>query len=651
MNDSFDGSPLRPRDGAQLRILVIARISTAHQDARSLDDQDALCRGYVRNHYPGPTRFTLIQGRGSGEILDRAELAEAEAAIESEAYDLVVVEDLGRICRRNRAVDFCELCEDVGTRLIAINDAIDTARDDWRINAFFASFKHESGNKDTSRRIRRSLRHRFDQGGVVQTFPYGYFKPPGAASDADVTKVPEAEPVYEEWFRKLEGGASFAEVADWLNASGVPTGEWMRNDQWTGTKVAQVTRNPILKGVRRRNERMSRRVNKTGRRKSVKAPTEERLYREVPHLAFLEPARYDRLIAELDARNAACARGRKAGTKDSRAGVSRKRTVWPGQHVTCGVCGRLYYWGGHGQADHLMCSGAREHHCWNAATFDGADAARRLAAAILALAEALPEFDASFLARVEAAAGSRRVDRDVELRRLGAEIARLDREIGNLLDAVAAAGFSSALRGRLAEAEARRPLLAAERAEVLRLPDAAPIVPPIAELKERARLEVGSLAFDDPEFGRLMRRLVPRIEVSPHQALDGGAIVLRAEMEVNLARLLDTVGDALDGLITSVVSVDLFAPPQRVAYLDRVATLRERGQTQDAVARELGLTVTATQRAMALHRRLREAGSADPYRRLDGPPEGSGKFRRHRHPRYEFRPLECGPDQADPGGA
>jgi DNA invertase Pin-like site-specific DNA recombinase len=355
----LNGFILAPRRGVELLVLIIARISTAHQDERSLDDQIALCRRYVLDHFPGRVRFRVIRGRGSGEILDRQDLAEAEAAVESRELDLVIVEDLGRICRRNRAIDFCELCEDAGTRLVAINDAIDTARDDWRFNAFFASLKHESGNKDTARRIRRSLRHRFEQGGVVQTLPYGYSKPPGARTDGDVATDPAAEPVYQEVFRRLEGGASYAEVADWLNAEGVPIGPWMRAGRWDGPGLARVVRNPILKGVRRRNERMSQRVNRTGRRKSVKAPPSERLLRAVPHLAFIEPARYDRLIAQLDSRHAACARCRKAGAPDTRAGASRQRTAWPGQHLTCGVCGRLYYWGGHGPKSHMMCSGNR----------------------------------------------------------------------------------------------------------------------------------------------------------------------------------------------------------------------------------------------------------------------------------------------------
>jgi DNA invertase Pin-like site-specific DNA recombinase len=636
----FDGIPLPPRNGVELRVLRIARISTDHQDVRCLDDQSAFNEQYVRHRYDGPARFDTIQGRGSGEILDRKDLADAEAAVESGVYDLVVVEDLGRICRRNRAIDFCELCEDAGTRLIAINDSIDTARDDWRLNAFFASFKHESGNKDTARRIRRSLRNRFEQGGVVQTFQYGYIKIAGAKSDGDVDKDPAADLVYEEWFSRLENGASYAEVADWLIAEGIPTGRWTRSERWTGAMVARLTRNPILKGLRLRNVRMSRRVNKTGRHRSVKAPPEERLFRHVPHLAFIEPARYDRVIALLDARHADCARGRKAGIPDSRTGVSKKRTVWPGQHVTCGVCGRQFYWGGHGQADHLMCSGTRDYLCWNVATFDGNVAGRRLAEVILSLAEALPDFDDVFLARAEAEARARRSSRDQALGRLGCEFAAAAREAANYADAIGRGEYSPTISARLADAEARMARLQSQIAGLRMQPDEVPQLPPVAELKRIAHEEVGRMAFDDPAFGRLMHRLVPRVEVFPYRPLDGGAVVLRAELTANLAPLLGPVGDSLGGWVVRTATVDLFDPPQRVEYCGRIVTLRAQGMTERKAAQELGLTVTAAQRAMALHRQMQAGRATDPYLPLFAPPDGDGKFRRHKHPRYQFQPLD-----------
>jgi site-specific DNA recombinase len=206
-----------PRDGRVFKIVSVSRISTDHQDERSLEDQLAEHKNFMGGQYGGSIEWKVIKSRGSGEHLDRAELNELEALIESDQIDLVITEDLGRICRRQRAYDLCELCVDHSVRLIAINDRVDTVDEGWQDSAFIATWHHERSNRDTSERIKRSLRNRFQQGGVCQTFPYGYIKPENAKSDADVRKAPEAEPVYDEWFSRLERGDAYAEVADWLN--------------------------------------------------------------------------------------------------------------------------------------------------------------------------------------------------------------------------------------------------------------------------------------------------------------------------------------------------------------------------------------------------------------------------------------------------
>ena len=639
MANLFDGFPLAPRRGGALQVLIVARISTAHQDARSLGDQVALCQGYVTGRYAGPVEVTVIQGRGSGELLDREDLARAEAAAESGRHDLVVVEDLGRICRRARATAFCEACEDSGTRFVAINDHIDTADDGWRMHALFASFKHESGNKDTAQRIRRTLRNRFVQGGVVQTVQYGYAKGGDSAEDADLRKVDGAQAVYDGIAAMLEADAGFSEVADWMNARGVPTGAWNRNEKWDGRMVGRLIRNPIVKGCRQRNQRVSKRVNKTGQHKSVEAPAADRLYRVVPHLAFLEADRYDRLMAKLDAKNGHYARGRARGAADGRAGVPKKRTVWPGQHVACGVCGRLMYWGGHGQPGRLMCSGARDYACWNAATFDGLEAGPRLAAAVLAVAEGLPAFDDIFRSKARAASVARRSGRAAALARLDLDIAQAGREVANLTDAVSKMGHSVALADKLEEGEGRHARLTGERADLRRRPDEVPELPPVERLKTLAREAVGRMAFADPAFGRLMQDIVPRITVLPYQPLDGGAVVLRATLTVNLAPLLGAAGESVGGLVVREATVDLFDPPQRAASCKRVAALRAEGKTARAAAKACGLTVTAANKAAALHELMRAAGATDPYRLLTAPPAGGGKFRRHWHARYRFAPL------------
>ena len=119
-----------------------------------------------------------------------------------------------------------------------------------------------------------------------------------------------------------------------------------------------------------------------------------------------------------------------------------------------------------------------------------------------------------------------------------------------------------------------------------------------------------------------MHRLVPRIEVYPCQPLDGGAVVLRAELTANLAPLLGAAGDGLGGLMVGMATVNLFDAPQRIAYRERAVALRERGLTERATARELGLTQPAVQRTMALHRKMQAAGATDAYRRLMAPTDG-----------------------------
>src|SRR5579859_307014 len=101
-----------PRDGRVLKVVSVSRISTDHQDERSLEDQLAKHKSFMDGQYGGKIEWKVIKSRGSGEHLDRAELNEVEELIESDEFDLVIAEDLGRICRRRRAYDLCELCVD-----------------------------------------------------------------------------------------------------------------------------------------------------------------------------------------------------------------------------------------------------------------------------------------------------------------------------------------------------------------------------------------------------------------------------------------------------------------------------------------------------------------------------------------------------------
>ncbi|MHB1426455.1 MAG: recombinase family protein [Gemmataceae bacterium] len=638
--------PLVARNGHRLKVLGVARISTEHQDQLSLDDQEALYRRWLADHADSSFDLHMIAGRGSGEALDCEDARRARAEVETDTYDLVIAEDLGRIFRRSHAIIFCELCEDYQTRLIALNDHVDTAQDNWRVLAGFASMRHELYNADTAKRIRRSLRNRFQMGGVIQSVVFGYNKPPGTKTDAELQKDPAAEPIYAEMFRKLEDGASYSEVADWLNEQGVKPGPAARSDRWTCSLVTQLIHNPILKGIRVRNKKMSKRVNQTGRRKAVPAPPSERLERHCPHLAFIEPSRYDRLIRMLDARNAKYRR-KGVGGIDPRRNVPKKRTLWPGQHIFCGICGHLFVYGGHGQKDHLMCRGAHQYRCWQAITVDGPLAAQQLIKAIRCEIESLPDFDPLLMETVRRQQQQWSKDKERRGQEYARQQAENQRQIHNILEAIKSAGSSSSLLAELQSLEVQKAQLESEYGKQFRTEEQSFELPSMTEIKALAARSFEELAMSSQEFGRLLRRLIPRIVVYPYRLCDGGHPVLRAHFTLSLVSLLVPAAESeqLASALCRSLVVDLFRAPQREAYRFPVMELTSNGLSQHEIAWELEITQPAVQRAMALSRSMDKFGVVNPYVPLTAPPDDYAKLRRHKHPRYRFEPLKDESDQ------
>ena len=640
--------PLLARNGRTLKVLGIARISTIHQDVLSLEDQEQLYRKWLNQNTDLPYDLTMISGRGSGEDLERIDYLEALYAIKTRTYDLIVAEDLGRITRRVHSQIFCELCEDAGTRLIAINDNVDTSIGNWRLNAAFASMRHEMYNADTAKRIRRSLRNRFEHGGVLGVQVFGIIKPLGANKDSELSKNPKAQPIYDEMFRLLENGASYSEVADWLNDTKVELPPYARSKKWRCSLVTQLIHNPILKGLRVRNRKISKRINETGRHKSVAAPPEELLERYCPHIAFIEPARYDLLIKKLDEKNAKYRR-KGTGGIDPRKNVSKKRTIWPGQHIDCGVCGRLLVYGAHGQKNSLACSGALKYQCWNGTSINSEKAGKKIIAAIEKEISSLKDFDKVLLKKIEKELKNFKSSASQHKQKIKTQQEANDKRIKNIMAAIQEIGHSPSLIAELKTLEATKAQLAYELSSIRTTSTSIPKMPSIKEIKTMVLKNMQSLAKNSQEFGRLLRQLIDRIVVLPFQHCDGGSPVLRAYFELNLASLLPHISgmESLSPALRKSMVVDLFDMPQREAFRIEATALIASKKNQREAAKILGITSTAVQRAQALDKKMKELGITDPYIQLNEPPPENSKIKRHKHPRYKFNPIEH-PDQPNP---
>jgi len=165
------------------------------------------------------------------------------------------------------------------------------------------------------------------------------------------------------------------------------------------------------------------------------------------------------------------------------------------------------------------------------------------------------------------------------------------------------------------------------------------------EIRQLARAAIDRDVDDPFAFGDLMRNWIPRIVVAPYRLFDGGQIVLRASFWLNLVALVPDAKhlQGVEEVLSQQLEVDLFDPPnERDRYRERVIEMKAQdgklNQTQ--IAANLGITKTAVQRAFALQRKMDELGLTDPYVPVLEPPEDYKKLRRHKHHRYEFKPLK-----------
>jgi hypothetical protein len=522
------------------------------------------------------------------------------------------------------------------------NDCIDTDDETWEADVLDACSDHVGHNQHTSTRLKNKLMNRFRKyGGATPRETYGYIKPSGAKTFDQWQKDPAATPIIQQGWMLLKSSLNCSAVADWFNQQGVPVGKYCRRKTWNGAMVRRFYTNPILKGEPGRGFRRTIKHHETGRRISVinaKGP----LFRDSPHLAHLNPVDFDELKAELQAKNAVYRRKLVNGT-DPRWQMPRKRTRFPGQHACCWYCGRQYVWGGNGVTEHLMCAGSREWQCWNSIGFSGALAVTNIVSAITEELYKLRGFDAQFAGMVQAAHASGSDDRAKHWRALLGREEAQKREKANLMDAIVQFGPRPMLHDKLRELEAVEKELARERQRLEAIQQRKLILPQSVDtLRQLLEGKFQQLASNSPEFGDLMRQLIPNFYVYLVRMVDGGHLLPRAKVTLALGGIMPDVHHVpeLEGLLRREVTIDLFEPVQRERIRKEVVHLATTA-TQRQIITQLPekATLPAIQRAMAVDRKMRDLGLVSPYLAVLDPPEDYGKLRRHKNPKYRFEPL------------
>jgi hypothetical protein len=141
-----------------------------------------------------------------------------------------------------------------------------------------------------------------------------------------------------------------------------------------------------------------------------------------------------------------------------------------------------------------------------------------------------------------------------------------------------------------------------------------------------------------------MRVLTPEFHVYLVRLLDGGHPLPRARVKLDLTGCISDLAyvPGLGPLLTHVVTLDLFVPPERERIREEAVHLAALGMKQRDIAKRLSKPTSqpVVQKALALDRMMKERGFTTPYEILSEPPADYAKLRRHKNARYEFRPLD-----------
>ena len=637
-------APIVPRNGHTLMVGIVARISgCANQKEMSLDDQVDHVKEVAAELYEGSIDYRIIATKGKGEALDRPELIEIEAVLRKGELDLLIFEDLGRLVRGGEATRLLGIGVDRKTRIIAPNDCIDTIEENWEQDALQACAEHVGHNAHTSKRLKFKLMNRFTKFGGATALPvYGYIVPPGAKTYDDWQKDPVASLMILEGARQLKQLQNCTAVADGFNAKNVSTGPYCRRKTWDGKMVRRFYSNTLLKGRPSRGTRRTEKRHENGRRVSVKNPSGPK-FRDCPHLAHLDPMEFDELSALLINRNQHYKRKRIGGV-DPRQ-VPRKRTRFPGQHSCCWYCGRQYIWGGNGINENLMCGGSREWLCWNSIGFNGASAAKQVLASIISELSKLEGIDSQFRQLVARAADHSDDSRTHRVEQLKKDEAALAIEKLNVQSVIAQAGavpFVVEMMNEIKTKEQRlckeRQILTKSQHRELNLPH------DTTELRQMLEEQCNKVAIDSPEFGQLMRELVPQFHGYLVRTCDGGHLLPRARVTLALDGILPDAQQVpgLPALLRREVTLDLFEPTQRERIREQSVLLAATGLRIKSIAEQIQEkpTSTAVQRALVLDRQMRSLSLTSPYVPVLQPPEDYPKLRRHRNSKYRFTPLD-----------
>jgi DNA invertase Pin-like site-specific DNA recombinase len=289
--------PIEKPTGRKLRVLEYARYSTEEQHPSSIADQFSFCTRFLASAgVEDPDIEQISDPETSGELVSRPGIDQVKDGIRTRRWDLLLVEDSSRLFRHETACgDLIEKAVDQGIRVIAINDDVDTAEEDWEDPLHESTRHHARTNRYTAKRIKRKLMALWGMGAAVGHLRPGYLR---KATNPDAEERRKKGPFFDEvdprWAPVVYGAYERITIGDppWrvgqgLTEQGLPKASKAASNTWTAKDVIALIKNPVYRGVEVYRAKIVRKHYGSGEHRLVPNNPKEILTREMSHLRLV----------------------------------------------------------------------------------------------------------------------------------------------------------------------------------------------------------------------------------------------------------------------------------------------------------------------------------------------------------------------------
>ncbi|MFA4950778.1 recombinase family protein [Brevundimonas sp.] len=427
-----------------IRGALYARFSSIASNPLSNDDQLRMARAYALSHGIQVVADFRDDAKHGEAIENRPGFLEMVERVQLGEFDAVIVEEADRLARStSKGLGFFDICKFYDCEVITLSDGIESSSS---ITQKFAQAQH--ANRVLAAKVRRGqLAAVTERGQYIGGLAYGYEvdwvgKPPVA-----IRKINEAQAPYVlRAFQEYDAGMGTTAICKRLNEEGVAGPGARRRDGrgvWdpgvlTGSPKLNsgIFRNPTYLGQPRYGNKMYKRHPISGARVTAQFANPQPSYGDAPHLQIVPQDLFERVQVRLNGA------GKKGGPR------AKPPAFLLSGKMKCAECGHSYVMI---ERRYMACSGhARVGGCSNNRRISYQEAEDGFIQNLTSLLNKPDAAEVYVNAYIEALAEKVSAAPN-EILLLTRRRDELEKKILGLLESLAVANMSSAVRARIVE--------------------------------------------------------------------------------------------------------------------------------------------------------------------------------------------------------